>query len=130
MRDSKFHRLKVVRDQVPKTFNPVGRCRPGRTFQADGVAAKSEFSSIDGTGCGFMRRSDWDLAQIAEGVRGCESDDVAPALPLQVRDQFARRIYAAENVQFEGALSLLEVAARKPFGRRAAGIGDADIEAS
>ncbi len=48
-------------------------------------------------------------------MRGCESDDVAPALPLQVRDQFACKIYAAENVQFEGALSLLEVAARKPL---------------
>ena len=46
---------------------------------------------------------------------GCESDDAAPAIPLQVRDHFARKIYAAEKVQFEGALPLLEVAARNPL---------------
>ena len=64
---------------------------------------------------GFSRSSEKEL-------RGCESDDAAPALSLRVRDHFARKIYAAEKVRFEGALPLLEGRGKKPFGRRASAL--------
>ena len=57
-------------------------------------------------------------------------DDAAPAFPLHVGDDFAREVNGAKEIQLDGTLPFFESGGEKTFGRRAAGVGHANVDAA
>ena len=71
--------------------------------------------------------------QIGDGLfggDGGEGDDASPLFLLHVGNDFAGEVDGAEEVGIEGALPVVEGGSEKSFGGRAAGVGDADIDAA
>ena len=51
-------------------------------------------------------------------------------LALHVGDHFASEVNRAEEIQLESALPVVESGGEKSFGRRASGVGDANVDAA
>jgi hypothetical protein len=59
-----------------------------------------------------------------------DRNDASPFFLLHVRDDLVREVNRTHEVHFDGALPLVDGGSKKAFGRRASGIGDADIGAA
>lgn len=113
-------------------LQPVG-CREARTnvVDQDSVFAKLVGQTLDQANHSrpYRIREHKISDRLFRGDRS-DGDDAAPAFPLHVGNNFAREINRAEEVQFEGALPFFERGSEKTLGRRASGIGHANIDAA
>ena len=117
---------------LANSFKPVGCGEP----RADVVDQNSIFAELVGQAldqADHRRTHRIREHEIGDGLLGSDrgdGDDASPALALHVRDDFAREINCAEKVQLERALPFFECGGEKTLGGRAAGVGDADIDAA